>query len=242
MRKLLSLLVMLTVVLMASIACQAGKKASGVEGKVVDANGKPLAGIKVVAKQKEPFKGYEKFETKTKQDGSFSFKGLYPESAYAIAPEGIDQCTKKSSGIKMKSAPAGEMKMLEESIVVRLSPLKLSKDGVITDPRTNLEWATDPGRIMTWDEANQYAQGLSLAGGGWRLPSLEELRTLYDMSCDGHIIHSAFNLGDCWVWSSQLRESSYAWYIGFGVWGGKVYTGHRGDDDHKLVLPVRSGR
>ena len=49
-----------------------GKKQSYAEGKVVDWNGKPVAGVKIIATQKEqPVKGYEQAETVTGSDGTF---------------------------------------------------------------------------------------------------------------------------------------------------------------------------
>ncbi len=52
--------------------------------------------------------------------------------------------------------------------------------GSIQDTRTNLEWFVGPDRNTTWYEARQWATGLQTCDGGWRLPSLEEIRTLYD--------------------------------------------------------------
>jgi len=57
-----------------------GKK-SGLEGKVVDGKGKPMAGVKVVAKQVQPIKGYEQFESTTGSDGGFKFGRLFPTRA-----------------------------------------------------------------------------------------------------------------------------------------------------------------
>jgi formylglycine-generating enzyme required for sulfatase activity len=42
------------------------------------------------------------------------------------------------------------------------------------------EWQREPAPSgMTWEEAKTYAASLRLAGGGWRLPSKEELLALY---------------------------------------------------------------
>lgn len=93
MKKVLILFSVTLILVFASVACEVGKKGANIEGKVVDGNGKPLAGVKIVAKQQDPLKGYEKFETKTKVDGTFVLKGLYPQSAYDLLPEG-GQCNK----------------------------------------------------------------------------------------------------------------------------------------------------
>lgn len=53
---------------------------------MVDGKGKPVARIKIIAKQVQPIKGYEQFEATTGSDGSFSFKKLFPTSEYILFP------------------------------------------------------------------------------------------------------------------------------------------------------------
>jgi len=73
------------IVLMALAVTGCGKK-SGLEGKVVDGKGKPVANVKIIAKQIQPIKGYEQFETTTGSDGTFSFEKLFPTSEYVLFP------------------------------------------------------------------------------------------------------------------------------------------------------------
>lgn len=61
-------------------------KNSGLEGKLVDGKGQPLANVTVVATQVQPTKGYEQFETTSSSDGSFRFDGLFPSSEYVLFP------------------------------------------------------------------------------------------------------------------------------------------------------------
>jgi len=50
-----------------------------------------------------------------------------------------------------------------------------------SDPKTGLEWQRESPGVMTWNEAQAYADGLSLAGKhDWRLPALAELESLLD--------------------------------------------------------------
>ena len=74
---------MLALVGLLAVGC--GKK-SGLEGKVVDGKGQPLANVKVVASQVQPIKGYEQFEATTGSDGTFRFGKLFPSSEYALFP------------------------------------------------------------------------------------------------------------------------------------------------------------
>ena len=49
------------------------------------------------------------------------------------------------------------------------------------DPKTGLEWQRQSPGSMTWHEAMEYAEKLTLGGkNDWRLPSAAELETLLD--------------------------------------------------------------
>jgi len=73
------------IILMVLAVTGCGKK-SGLEGKVVDGKGKPMANVKIIAKQVQPIKGYEQFEATTGSDGTFSFEKLFPTSEYVLFP------------------------------------------------------------------------------------------------------------------------------------------------------------
>ena len=57
--------VSILLLVLALAACGGGKH-SAVEGKLIDWNGKPVAGVKITAAQVQPIKGYEQFEATTK--------------------------------------------------------------------------------------------------------------------------------------------------------------------------------
>jgi formylglycine-generating enzyme required for sulfatase activity len=51
------------------------------------------------------------------------------------------------------------------------------------DSKTGLEWQCESPDEMTWYEAQEYAESLSLGGrNDWRLPTLAELESLLDRS------------------------------------------------------------
>jgi hypothetical protein len=52
-------------------------------------------------------------------------------------------------------------------------------DGTATDPSSGLTWQVTPATIvLNWTDAMTYCQNLTLAGGGWHLPTISELRSL----------------------------------------------------------------
>lgn len=96
-------------------------------------------------------------------------------------------------------------------------------DGTVTDRRMNLMWAkTDNQGDIDWKGALRWARftfPLTLPEGkrdGWRLPTLEELRSLYvDAEADegyetdcGHRVHATpeIRLSCGWVWTGERRS------------------------------------
>lgn len=60
-------------------------------------------------------------------------------------------------------------------------PLPIQKSPTWKDPKTGLEWQCESPGEMTWHEAQEYAESLSLDGKeDWRLPTLAELESLLD--------------------------------------------------------------
>ena len=77
-------------------------------------------------------------------------------------------------------------------------------DGTVTDNGTGLMWQKTTAGKMNWYDAMSYASGLSLGGhSGWRLPSKDELKGLYNSECK--------KLMDV--------QSSYYWSSTTGVYG-----------------------
>ena len=69
-----------------------------------------------------------------------------------------------------------------------------------TDLTSGLTWQNPAVSHITWKEAVQYCANLSLNGGGWRLPTISELRSLI-RECA-----STVSLGDCNLDDDCLSE------------------------------------
>jgi len=91
-------------------------KNSGMTGKVTDSNGQALAGIKVIAKQVQPVKGYEQFEATSTADGSFTFAKLWPSSQYVLTPQTANGITGES--VTVNSGPDGQYTSLSAPLVI----------------------------------------------------------------------------------------------------------------------------
>jgi hypothetical protein len=114
------------------------------------------------------------------------------------------------------------------------------KDGVIHDAKFGLQWAPAPNRPMNHYQAEEYARNLRLAGGGWRLPTVLELNSLYDKSTPGGA-DPMFNVSDYLVWTSYLDGASSAGFIFFNN-GSDGLAARDTLLDYIRVLAVRSRR
>ena len=121
--------------------------------------------------------------------------------------------------------------------------------GEVYDRDTNLtwqrcsvgqHWKEDLGcvgviRQMGWNDA------MSQAAGGWRLPTIDELKTLIAPTCANPAINEeAFpdmELDKLWYWTSTDTGSS-VWYVAFGT--GSVHNANR--TDMSAVRLMRSGK
>ena len=89
---------------------------------------------------------------------------------------------------------------------------------VWTDPSTGLMWAKENNNIdVDWEQATDYCRNLQLAGhSGWRLPTIDELRSLGGQTTNDHTVFSYDNISN-YLWSSSPGSaSSQAWTINFG--------------------------
>ncbi len=94
----------------------------------------------------------------------------------------------------------------------------------VLDNETMLSWQRTVDANHSWEDAKSYCLTLSLDGGGWRLPTIQELQTLVDESkISPSIDETAFpSTPSAHFWSSSASAgfAGYAWYVDFA--GGDV--------------------
>ena len=122
-------------------------------------------------------------------------------------------------------------------------------DGTVLDTRNNLMWAAkDNGFNVNWYGANNYWENYS--GGGytdWRLPTIKELETLFDINKPQKI----GDFGQIIVYSTELIQLTYdnAWssdikgecnyFLSFDTGHNMCFEAHL-NWDLSRALPVRS--
>ncbi|HCL55547.1 MAG TPA: hypothetical protein DHW82_00855 [Spirochaetia bacterium] len=111
-------------------------------------------------------------------------------------------------------------------------------DGTVKDTKTGILWQEKDGGEMNWEEAKSYCKNLKLGGQEWRLPSIEELRTLVEGCKKGRIggeycasykgsgekgfywqkgvwDYQGDKYGFFWSSSPYIESTAFAWVIHF---------------------------
>jgi Protein of unknown function (DUF1566) len=111
--------------------------------------------------------------------------------------------------------------------------------GVFVDPKTKLMWTKkDNGLHVNWFSASEYAEHLRLGGyEDWRLPTVEELESLYDPKTPGEFkVKTPVQLTNRFVWGVKQEGTGSASSFDFG-YGMRRLTYL--DDSYLRVLCVR---
>ena len=147
----------------------------------------------------------------------------------------------------LKKFPDGECAFEAESKIAELEKkLKKNESLPIQAERKGLQWSNKAPRKMNWKDAVNYCKNLTEGGySDWRLPNIDELRSLiqnhpgtqtggscpisekagkladrdWTDDCIGKLGSNFSKLGDTdWFWSSSTRSGypDYAWVVGFG--------------------------
>jgi len=93
-------------------------------------------------------------------------------------------------------------------------------NGIVRDTNTGLEWKAGPDGSTDWNEARSWVQSLNLDGGGWRMPSMNELEGLYKNSAGERNMTPLLKTTGWFVWSGETKGLSDAWYFSF-IAGGR---------------------
>jgi hypothetical protein len=120
------------------------------------------------------------------------------------------------------------------------SPRFTDNGDTITDNLTTLMWAEDANiwGYTNWNGAIDNCNGLSLGGhDDWRLPTVNELQSLFDFSQTTHALpsgHPFLNVNVYYYWSSTTYagDTGQAWWV-------RLYLGHV-SPSAKTTISVRA--
>ena len=113
--------------------------------------------------------------------------------------------------------------------VEEATSLKALESEIYYINNTDLEWLAGPDKPTNWYDAKKWVENLTtVAGGGWRMPTMKELKTLYQKreKCN---IKTLLKTTGCWIWSGEIKGSLAAWgYDYLSDPGGSILSGGSG--------------
>ncbi len=121
--------------------------------------------------------------------------------------------------------------------IKRDSTFIIYSTGVVTDLKTGLEWYVGPDRETNWHEAKSWVENLTIAGGGWRMPTRKELKTLYQKGVGKRNMTPLLKTTGWYIWSGETKGSSLTWVLNFHIGFEDSYK--RRHSSFKRVFAVR---
>ncbi len=140
---------------------------------------------------------------------------------------------------KKTVARIGNLQFLyRPEIVARDGRYVAYENKVVCDCYSGLEWLPGPDRDMSWEEGKHWVNTLSIGGGGWRLPTLDELRGLYKRNRSGDNLSPVFDIGTTDIWScEETQDAASAW--GFNFLPGNQFRTYKTYSRRFRVMAVR---
>lgn len=92
-----------------------------------------------------------------------------------------------------------------------------SSCGSIVDQRSGLQWYVGPDITVTWNAADRWVGRLAACGGGWRLPTVTQLETLFDphvVAGTGYFAHGKHWPAHIDPIFSGIGQGSWVWAEG----------------------------
>ena len=158
--------------------------------------------------------------------------GLYKDDNYTARSPKSHSVPSKIKQVKAISTTSNEIN--RDGIYIEY------EKGIVKDTRTGLEWLAGPDRDTNWNEARSWVQKLNFDGGRWRMPSIDELKTLYKKGADKRNKTPLLKTTGWWIWSSKTlyKSQSVVWCYGFDF--GHTGLLDRHDSGTMRVFAVRS--
>jgi len=136
----------------------------------------------------------------------------YRHSPYGLAFAVRSRSDSKSQKVEMANLsqkPSYSRPSSSTSDVIKRDGIYVGyANGIVKDTSTGLEWKAGPNRNTNWNEARSWVQSLNLDGGGWRMPTTDELKTLYKEGVGTRNMTLLLRTTGWWVWSGETKGSS----------------------------------
>ena len=149
-------------------------------------------------------------------------------------------------GFAVRSTPKLATAAIDQAVVstkIVASDGRFEKlvSGVVRDTQSGLDWYAGPDKNISCDDSMGWVAGLRVDGGGWRMPTLEELKGLYKKGAGSRNMTSLLETTGWWVWSGETGERpTLGWALDFD--NGIELVDRRENANYKRGFAVRSRR
>lgn len=146
-----------------------------------------------------------------------------------------------STGVNCKEEfEATMLSSLKPNIMKTNGIYEAYDNGIVWNTKRDLEWKAGPNRDTNWDMACSWVETLRLGGGGWRMPTMNELEGLYQKGTGNRNMTPLLKTTGWGVWSGETRGSGDAEYFFFDTNAGGRYWYSRDGGAGMRAFAVRS--
>jgi len=167
---------------------------------------------------------WEIVKTSTSIEDFTLFLDEYPHSRFsAHARLKLQQLKRKQNAQRMTAAvapavvkpkparPVAKSAVTEADIVASKGNYIKYSTGIVYDKKSGLEWYVGPDEDTSWHQADKWVKGLDVGGGGWRLPTKNDLKSIYSRKTGKRNMSPLLKTTGWWVWSAHTANI-YSWY------------------------------
>ncbi len=133
-------------------------------------------------------------------------------------------------------------KNTEKHIVQSDKPsVEILSNGIVRDKRNGMDWYAGPDRDFAWQEAEEWVGNLRVDGGGWRMPTLDELKGFIEEGVGNKNFRRMMKIETgTFIWSGEKigPDSTYAYGYDVTTIGIRAFT-ERSLSGNNRVLAVR---
>jgi hypothetical protein len=177
---------------------------------------------------------WEIVKTSSATDDYAMFLDEYPKSRFGGAAKLKIQQLKRKQNAKLMLASVAPS-VISVKIVARDGDFEKLSNDVVYDKITGLEWYAGPDEEVNWREAKLRVKSLEIDGGGWRMPTKEEILTLYKNGAGTKNMTPLLTNSSWWVW---FKKSGFD----IGGRGAGAYNFYLGPNDYKSYKPSSFNR
>jgi len=124
---------------------------------------------------------------------------------FSLERESVPQAEASNKQTLKHSTPV--MPSSEKKISGRDGIYVAYANGIVKNTNTGLEWKAGPNKNTSWEKARAWVRSLNLDGGGWRMPTKDEVKSLYMEGAGNCNMTPLLKTTAWWVWSNETKNS-----------------------------------